>query len=109
MKCGDFLQEYSIFGFSFVCSQYRKSKRQKDIKLERVDFTLSEPEATLDGVLDNSPSDWLSLRVGHGVVSHYRVINPSVGRVTVIIMYMYVLYVCMYVCVCVCVCATARY
>ena len=65
---------------TFFYFQYRKSDQREDTKVERVDFILSEPEATVNGVLDNSPSDWLSLRVGHGVVSHYQVTKPSVGR-----------------------------
>ena len=39
----------------------------KHRKVERVDFILSEPEATVDS--NHSPSDWLSLREGDGVVS----------------------------------------
>ena len=38
----------------------------KDRKVERVNFILSEPEATVDR--NHSPSDWLSLRRGDGVV-----------------------------------------
>ena len=45
-----------------------KRQETKDRKVERVDFTLSEPEATVDS--NHSPSDWLSLRKGDGVVSH---------------------------------------
>ena len=40
----------------------------KDRKVERVDFILSEPKATVDS--NSSPPDWLSLRDGDGVVSH---------------------------------------
>ena len=45
-------------------------KRQgtKDRKVERVDFILSEPKATVDS--NSSPPDWLSVRRGDGVVSH---------------------------------------
>ena len=40
----------------------------KDRKVERVNFILSEPKATVDS--NNSLPDWLSLRKGDGVVSH---------------------------------------
>ena len=39
-----------------------------------MDFVLSEPKAIVNAVLDNSPLDWLSLREGDGVVSHYQII-----------------------------------
>ena len=42
-----------------------------------MDFILSEPKAIVNGVLDNSPMDWLSLREGDGVVSHYQIIIIS--------------------------------
>ena len=45
--------------------------------MERVDFILSEPKAIVNAVLDNSPLDWLSLRQGDGVVSHYQIIIIS--------------------------------
>ena len=45
--------------------------------MERVDFILSEPKAIVNGVLDNLPLDWLSLREGDGVVSHYQIIIIS--------------------------------
>ena len=47
-----------------------KRRGTKDMKVGRTDFILSEPEATVDGVLDNSPSDWLSLREFHEIVSN---------------------------------------
>ena len=42
-----------------------------------MDFILSEPKAIVNAVLDNSPLDWLSLRQGDGVVSHYQIIIIS--------------------------------
>ena len=45
-----------------------KRRGKKDRKVERVNFILSEPEATVDS--NSSPLDWLSLRNGDGVVSH---------------------------------------
>ena len=45
-----------------------KRQETKDRKIERIDFILSEPKATVDS--NNSPPDWLSLRKGDGVVSY---------------------------------------
>ena len=65
-----------IFG-AFFSFQYRKSIQREDTKVERVDFILSEPKAIINAVLDNSSLDWLSLREGDGVVSHYQIIIIS--------------------------------
>ena len=50
-----------------------KRYQREDTKVERVEFILSEPKAIVNAVLDNSPLDWLSLRKGDGVVSHYQI------------------------------------
>ena len=65
--------KFNNFFGAFFYFQYRKRYQSEDTKVERVDFILSEPKAIVNGVLDNSSLDWLSLRQGDGVVSHYQI------------------------------------
>ena len=45
-------------------------KLEKKQRMEKKEFILSEPKVVVNGTLDNSPSDWVSLRDGNGLVSN---------------------------------------
>ena len=45
-------------------------KLEKNQRMEKKEFILSEPKVVVNGTLDNSPSDWVSLRDGNGLVGN---------------------------------------
>ena len=45
-------------------------KLEKNQRMEKKEFILSEPKVIVHGTFDNSSSDWESLRDGNGLVSN---------------------------------------
>ena len=45
-------------------------KLENTERMEKKEFILSEPKVTVNETLDNSSSDWVSLRDGDGLVSN---------------------------------------